>query len=64
MTGRRPVFRKLMASRWRHVVILLPLGAAVGTLFGLIFSDLAYGVMIGLAFGAGFGLLFALRNPA
>ena len=57
------LFRRLLASRWRHVLILLPLGAVIGTAFGLLFSDLAYGVMIGLAFGAGFGLLFALRNP-
>ena len=58
------LLRRILSSRWRHVLILLPLGAAVGTVFGFAFSDLAYGVMIGLAFGAGFGLLFALRNPS
>jgi len=53
----------LRRSRWRHLLILIPLGAGVGLVMGLIFRDIAFGVGVGAALGAGFGLLFAVRNP-
>jgi hypothetical protein len=53
----------LRTSRWRHVLILIPLGAAVGLAVGLAFQDIAYGVAVGAGIGAGLGLLLAVRNP-
>lgn len=51
------------ASRWRHVLILTPLGAGVGLVVGILFRDIAFGVCVGAAFGVALGLLFAARNP-
>ncbi|MEW5825855.1 MAG: hypothetical protein AB1778_03405 [Candidatus Bipolaricaulota bacterium] len=50
-------------SRWRHLATLLPLGAAVGFLAGLGFSDVLSGLGIGVGFGLLYGLWFAFRNP-
>jgi uncharacterized membrane protein len=55
--------RSLLRSRWRHVLILVPLGAVVGLLIGFLFRDLSFGVAVGAGFGVGFGLLLAARNP-
>ena len=55
---------KLSASRWRHLLILVPLGALVGLFIGWLFKDILYGVGIGVAFGVVFGLMFAFRNPS
>jgi hypothetical protein len=44
-------------------MILVPLGAGIGLVLGLLWRDVAFGVGVGAAFGAGFGLLFAVRNP-
>ncbi|MGB2982297.1 MAG: hypothetical protein WBC63_00365 [Candidatus Bipolaricaulia bacterium] len=55
--------RRLLDSRWRHFLILLPLGSGVGLVVGILFRDVAFGVGAGAAFGAVFGLLFAVRNP-
>jgi uncharacterized membrane protein len=55
--------RSLSRSRWRHALILIPLGAVVGVLVGVLFRDIAFGVCVGAALGAGLGLLFAARNP-
>ena len=55
--------RRLADSRWRHAMILVPLGAGIGLVVGLLWRDVAFGVGVGAAFGAGFGLLFAVRNP-
>ena len=54
---------RLFASRWRHVLILLPLGAAVGCIVGLAMRDLWFGVRAGVVLGGLFGLLLAIRNP-
>lgn len=54
---------RLRSSRFRHVLILVPLGALVGLAVGLIFHDEAYGVAVGAGIGAGLGLLLAVRNP-
>ena len=53
----------LRTSRWRHLLTLVPLGAGVGLIMGLLFRDVLYGLGIGAAFGSAFGLMFALRNP-
>jgi len=55
---------RLLSSRWRHLVTLVPLGAVVGLGVGVIFRDILYGLGIGVAFGGAFGLMFALRNPS
>jgi hypothetical protein len=55
--------RSLLRSRWRHALILIPLGAVVGLVVGILFRDVAFGVGVGAAFGVGLGLLFAARNP-
>ncbi|MFC2099205.1 hypothetical protein ACFLSF_00010 [Candidatus Bipolaricaulota bacterium] len=43
---------------------MLPLGAAIGLIIGLIFRDLLFGVGVGAALGCVFGLLLAVRNPS
>ena len=55
---------RLRSSRWRHVLTMLPLGAAIGLVIGLIFRDLLFGVGVGAALGCAFGLLLAVRNPS
>ena len=54
---------KLFASRWRHVLVLIPLGLAIGLAIGWIFRDPVFGVAVGGGMGVAFGLLLALRNP-
>jgi len=54
---------RLLATRWRHVILLLPLGAVVGLAMGAIFRDLWFGLGVGALLGALFGLLLAIRNP-
>jgi hypothetical protein len=49
-------------GRWKHLVILLPLGVAIGAVGGLIWNDLLFGLAIGAGFGIFYGLIFALRN--
>jgi len=49
-------------GRWQHIAILVPLGAAVGALGGLVWDDFLAGIAVGAGFGAVFGLLLALRN--
>ncbi|MBU0595566.1 hypothetical protein KJ567_02635 [Candidatus Bipolaricaulota bacterium] len=55
---------RLLTSRWRHLLIMLPLGAAIGLVIGLIFRDLLFGVGVGAALGCAFGLLLAVRKPS
>ena len=55
---------KLSTSRWRHLLILVPLGTLVGLFMGWLFKDILYGVGIGLAFGVVFGLMFAFLYTA
>ena len=50
-------------GRWRHLVVLVPLGVAVGAVAGFGFDDLLFGLAAGAAFGVVFGLLFAWRAP-
>ena len=54
---------RLAASRWRHVLFLIPLGLAIGLAIGWIFRDLLFGIAVGGGMGVAFGLLLALRNP-
>lgn len=54
---------RLLASRWRHVLLLIPLGLTIGLAIGWIFRDLVFGVAVGGGMGAAFGLLLAVRNP-
>ena len=54
---------RLAASRWRHVLFLLPSGLLIGLAVGWIFEDLIFGVAVGGGMGVAFGLLLALRNP-
>jgi len=54
---------RVRSSRWRHIVWLLPLGAGVGLIVGLLFRDVLFGLAAGAALGAAFGLLLAIRNP-
>ena len=49
-------------GRWQHIVVLIPLGAVVGLIGGLIWNDLLFGVGVGAGFGALYGLLLAVRN--
>ena len=53
----------LLASRWRHLLFLVPLGLAIGLAVGWIFRDVLFGVTVGGGMGVAFGLLLALRNP-
>jgi len=57
------VLSRLFGTRWRHVIILLPLGAAVGLVMGIVFRDLWFGLGVGALLGALFGFLLAIRNP-
>jgi RsiW-degrading membrane proteinase PrsW (M82 family) len=54
--------RRLQLGRWKHLVTLLPLGLALGTIGGLVGRDLLFGVAVGAGFAVLYGLLFALRN--
>jgi len=54
----------LLASRWKHVIRLLPMGAIVGLVIGYLFHDLLYGLLVGCVFGGLLGLLFVVRNAA
>ncbi len=53
---------KLLASRWKHVIRLILLGAFVGLIIGYFFKDTLFGLLIGCTFGALLGLMFAIRN--
>ena len=55
---------RLLASRWKHLIRLVPLGAIVGLVFGHFFRDLLYGLLAGCVIGFLFGLMLAVRNPA
>ena len=54
---------KLTRSRFRHLLFLLPLGAGIVLLIGLIFGDLKFGVLVGTGFGTAYALLLIIRNP-
>lgn len=54
---------KLTRSRFRHLLFLLPLGAGIGLLIGLVFGDLKFGVLVGTGFGTAYALLLTIRNP-
>ena len=55
---------RLLNSRWKHLIRLVPMGAVVGLVFGYSFHDLWYGLLIGCVFGFLLGLMFAVRNAA
>jgi len=55
---------KLLNSRWKHLIRLIPMGAFVGLVTGYFFEDILYGLLIGCVFGALLGLMFAVRNAA
>jgi len=54
---------RITTGRFRHVLLLVPLGAGIGLLIGLVFRDLEFGALVGIGFGALYGLLLAIRNP-
>jgi len=64
MTTESQMLGRLLASRWKHLIRLIPMGAVVGLVFGYIFKDVLYGLLIGCAFGSLLGLMFAARNAA
>ena len=64
MKSRMPMLSRLLASRWKHLIRLVPLGAVVGLVFGLLFHDLLYGLFAGCVFGLLLGLMLAVRNPS
>ena len=64
MKGSRILLTKLLNSRWKHLIRLIPMGAVVGLVFGYLFHDLWYGLLIGCVFGFLLGLMFAVRNAA
>jgi len=55
------MFQRLLRSRAKHLVILLPLGLVVGTAIGAIFGDVWFGVLAGLGLGILLSGLFTLR---
>jgi hypothetical protein len=55
--------RSLGLGRWRHLAILVLLGAGVGFVIGLIFRDLGFGVAAGSVLGLLYGILLTIRNP-
>ena len=55
---------RLLNSRWKHLIRLIPMGAGVGLVFGYLFQDVLYGLLIGCVFGFLLGLMFAVRNAA
>lgn len=55
---------RLPASRWKHLIRLVPLGAVVGLVVGFLFQDLAYGLLAGSVIGFLFGIMLAIRNPS
>ncbi len=61
---RTPMLNKLLASRWKHLIRLVPLGAVVGLVFGFFFHDILYGFFAGCVFGLLLGLMLAVRNPS
>jgi len=54
---------RLLASRWRHVLFLVPLGLLIGAIAGWAFRDFLFGVGVGGVLGCFFGLLLVLRSP-
>lgn len=58
------MLNRLLGSRWKHVIRLIPMGAVVGLVAGYFFEDILYGLLIGCVFGALLGLMFAVRNAA
>ena len=60
----KSMLSKLLASRWKHVIRLLPMGALIGLVFGLVFNDVAYGLLAGCVMGGLLGLLLVVRNPS
>jgi ABC-type uncharacterized transport system permease subunit len=44
-------------------VLLGLLGIAVGSVVGLLFDDVSFGLLIGAVLGVLYGLLFAVRTP-
>ena len=55
---------RLLQSRWKHIIRLVPLGLVIGLIFGLIFRDVSYGLLAGGVIALLFGLMLAVRNPA
>lgn len=52
---------RLLHSRAKHVIILLPLGLVVGTVVGAMFADVGFGVLAGFGIGILLSGLFTFR---
>ena len=55
------MFQRLLRTRAKHLVVLLPLGLVVGTAVGAIFGDVRFGVLAGLGLGIVLSGLLTLR---
>ena len=55
---------RLGLSRWRHLLLMCPLGIGIGLIVGLVFRDVLFGLAAGGGLGILFGLLLAFRNPS
>ena len=64
MRRQTSVLNKLLNSRWKHLIRLVPLGAVVGLVFGYVFKDVLYGLSAGCVIGLLFGLMLVVRNPS
>ena len=58
------MLNRLLVSRWKHLIRLIPMGVFVGLVTGYFFEDILYGLLIGGLFGLLLGLMFAVRNAA
>ncbi|MCI2425183.1 hypothetical protein LM597_01175 [Candidatus Acetothermia bacterium] len=54
--------RASQRRRWGDLLILLLMGAGVGTIVGLVLGDIRFGAFIGIILGGGFGLSLTLRR--
>jgi len=64
MTTESQMLGRLLASRWKHLMRLVPLGAVVGLVFGYVFKDILYGLSAGCVIGLLFGIMLVVRNPS
>ncbi|MCD5417599.1 hypothetical protein LR021_04490 [Candidatus Bipolaricaulota bacterium] len=54
--------RSYRRRRGKDLLVLLSLGAGVGTIVGLLLGDIRFGVLVGIILGGIFGLSLTLRR--